>query len=115
MDRRATLALLLGQKKATRKVAKKSAKTTAVLNGLIPYTGPWGFEQAAHLMRRTTMGPNYALIKGAENLGLDATVANLLADYPLPDPPLNPSFQNDIDVPVGRPGLRRPIPDRQLP
>ena len=100
--------MLLGQKKTTQKVAKRSAKTTVVLNGLIPYTGPWGFEQAAHLLRRTTMGPNYTLLKEAVDLGLDATVANLLADYPLPTPPLNPNYQDDPEVPVGGTWIEAP-------
>ena len=108
MDISATLETLFGQKKTTRKVVKKSAKTSAALSGLAPYTGPWGFEQAAHLLRRTTMGPNYAMLKEAETLGLDATVSNLLADAPLPDPPLNPNYENDPNVPIGETWIDAP-------
>jgi hypothetical protein len=84
-----------------RKSAKRKAATSLTLSGLTPYSGPWGLEQAAHLLRRTTMGPNYARIKEAAALGLDAAVEALLADYPMPAPPLNPNFQDDPDVPVG--------------
>ncbi|MBK7336594.1 MAG: DUF1800 domain-containing protein [Saprospirales bacterium] len=111
MDRRATLAALLGRKTSSKKGAKTRAMSTAVVTGLTPYTGPWGFEQAAHLMRRSTMGPNYALIKEAQNLGLDATIAALLADTPMPDPPLNSNNNNDPNVPIGETWIDAPYSD----
>jgi len=108
MDRRATLAALIGRKPHSPKGKKTIAKTSAVVSGLTPYTGPWGLEQAAHLMRRTTLGPNFARIKEAVALGLDATVNALLTIGPLPGPPLNPGFTEDIDVPVGETWISAP-------
>ena len=111
MDRRATLAVLTGRKTASRKGVKTIAKKTAVLSGLTPYTGPWGIEQAAHLMRRTTMGPNFNRIKEAMALGLDASVNNLLSVNPLPGPPLNFDYPGDIDVPIGETWVDAPYSD----
>lgn len=100
--------MMLGRRTASRKASKSKVASSALLTGLTPYNGPWGFEQAAHLMRRTTMGPNYARIKEAANLGLDATIDALLADYPLPLPPLNPNFQDDPNVPIGETWIEAP-------
>lgn len=43
-----------------------------------PYTGPWTFEQAAHLMRRTMFGATYQQIQSAVTNGMNATVSSLL-------------------------------------
>lgn len=94
MDRRSTLATFFGKRLAT-------AALPVVTSGLTPYTGPFEFQQAAHLLRRTTFGPNFDMIKTAVASGLDATLAALLADQPMPEPPLNPNFPDDPLVPVG--------------
>lgn len=95
MDRRTTLATLLGQKK------KVFSVEPPVNSGLAPYTGPFEYEHAAHLLRRTTFGPPYAQIRKAANAGLDATLTELLAGSTLPAPPLNYNYQDDQFVPVG--------------
>ncbi len=99
MNRRDSLATLLGKKKS-----QKTTTTSMAVTGLTPYTGPWEFKQAAHLLRRTTFGPNWGQIQDAVNDGLDATIAQLLTLTPLsqnPDPPINYYYENDPDVAIG--------------
>lgn len=106
MNRRSTLTTLLGKSTKTdaqHLVRNRTAKGTyfTFSSGLDPYAGTWGYEQAAHLLRRAMFGPTYAQIKQAAADGLEATVAKLLAAKPLPAPPLNPDYQDDPYVPVG--------------
>ncbi len=107
MDRRATLSTLLGRPKQA-----DQEKPMTVNMSLDPYAGPWAFEQAAHLLRRTIFGPTYSQIKDAVQNGLEATVNSLLADQPLPDPPVNYYFQNDPNVPVGETWIGQPYDDQ---
>lgn len=72
-----------------------------VLSGLEPYSGPWEYEQAAHLLRRAAFGASRANIRLAVDQGLAATLDQLFADLPMPEPPINHSFENDPNVPVG--------------
>ncbi len=102
MDRRSTIATLLGRKKAT---AQKAATAVA---GLEPYTGSWEQEQAAHLLRRTTYCANYENINEAVANGLDATLDQILADKPMPEPPLNHFYILDPNVPVGQTWIDAP-------
>ena len=93
MDRRTTIARLLGQKSTD--AALKSAASldsAAVVSGLVPYSGPFGFDQAAHLLRRATFGATYQQMKDVANMGLDAAMELLLAVPAVPDPPVNPNF-----------------------
>ena len=54
--------------------------TTITLNGgLEPYTGPWDYEQAAHLLRRTTFGVKKAHLEELMGLTMDAAVDKILA------------------------------------
>ncbi len=105
MDRRATLHTLLG---------KKSDRSTTLRplvplgSGLEPYTGPWEYEQAAHLLRRTMFGPRHQEIKTAAAAGLQATVNQLFTELPLPDPPINYNFENDPNVPIGATWVNAP-------
>lgn len=77
-------------------------------NGLEPYAGPWSFEQAAHLLRRTTFGPNLDRIKEAMERGLEGTLAQLFREEPLPDPPINYYYQNDPFTPIGETWIEQP-------
>ncbi len=106
MDRRTTLATLLGRKART----EAERPQALVTSGLEPYTGPFGYAEAAHLLRRTTYGPSHQQIKDAVAAGLEATVAQLLADEPMPDPPVNPDFEEDPWVPVGETWVDKPYP-----
>lgn len=105
MDRRARLATLTGQWPEARSerisAAAPPSAIFAVTTSLAPYDGPWGIEQAAHLLRRTSFGPPYRLFKEAVEKGLEATVNELFSDRPQPGPPINYYFENDPNVPVG--------------
>ena len=57
-------------------------------NDLSPYTGVWGDPQVRHLLRRSMFGLPYTQYQAAIALGsMNAVVAKLLADSPLPAEP----------------------------
>lgn len=87
---------------------KASTTTLPLTTGLIPYTGPWTFELAAHLLRRTTYGPTLTNIKWALDQGLEATVEKLFEEIPLPDPPVNAFYPGDPNVPIGETWIEEP-------
>lgn len=115
MDRRATLATLMGKRK-TNSPSKDQVVTAPIaaktLNtGLDPFAGEWTFEQAAHLLRRATFGPSIATINEAVEVGLDATIAQLFAELPLPSPPINYDEEQDPYVPIGQTWVDSPYND----
>lgn len=102
MDRRTTLAKILGQKRSDNSAKTSSATSMAnAFSGLAPYAGPFGFEQAAHLLRRTTFGATYQQVKDVANSGLDAAIDLIFEPKPEPEPPLNPNFVDDPGAAVG--------------
>ena len=56
--------------------------------GIGAYSGNWGKEEAAHLLRRTTFGANSEMITQALSLGREAVVDLLLQDLADPNPPV---------------------------
>ncbi|MFK7773874.1 MAG: DUF1800 family protein [Saprospiraceae bacterium] len=106
MNRRASLALLMGKEKKT--ISKSTTATATVTNTFDPYTGAWGFEQAAHLLRRTTFGPTYAQMKQATSDGLDATISLLFESQPLPADPIYYNFENDPNIANGESWVDEP-------
>lgn len=109
MDRRATLATFLGKKTKATAVDKSAKMVSAPVNtGLDPYTGPWEFAQASHLLRRTMFGATYAQFKEAVEMGLDGVINQLFADLPLPAPPLNYNYEEDPNVPIGETWIDAP-------
>ncbi len=72
-----------------------------VTAGLEPYTGTWGRDEAAHLLRRTIYGPTQEEISDMVTLGIDGAIAQLISDRELPAEPLNPDYLLDNRVPVG--------------
>ncbi|MBC8083666.1 MAG: DUF1800 domain-containing protein [Hymenobacter sp.] len=70
------------------------------LAGLAPYTGAWGYTQAAHLLRRATFGPTRAEITTAAGQSLTQVMNRLLTAPAAPAPPVN-GFTNDTSVAVG--------------
>lgn len=56
--------------------------------GLEPYTGAWGFEQAAHLLRRTTFNCRRQDILSLVSKGMNGAVDFLFTPQPLPQPPI---------------------------
>jgi uncharacterized protein (DUF1800 family) len=106
MNRRASLALLMGKQKKS--VSKLTAAAVTVTNTFDPYTGAWGFEQAAHLLRRTTFGPTYAQMKQATSDGLDATISLLFESQPLPADPIYYNFEDDPNIANGESWVDEP-------
>jgi uncharacterized protein (DUF1800 family) len=53
--------------------------------GLGAYTGTWGYPQAAHLLRRSMVGPRESEIQQAVADGMSATIAKLMQPFE-PDP-----------------------------
>jgi uncharacterized protein (DUF1800 family) len=102
MDRRATLATLLGRSTTEEPTAVDAFTLSPPPSaGLAPYAGKWEFAQAAHLLRRATFGPSYAQINDVVKQGMKATVDQLLKVNPLPSPPINLDYTTDPQVPVG--------------
>ena len=77
------------------------ARTTSTL---APYTGAWGYAQAAHLLRRCLFGPTRAEIQTAVGSNLTAVLNGLLTAPAVPAPPVNVSA-TDTSVPIGQPWI----------
>ena len=106
MNRRSSLAVLLGKKEKT---APKARTTT--LGTLAPYTGTWSYEQAAHLLRRSMYGPTYAQINQAVADGLQLTIDQLFLPQPLPAEPIHFYNNPDPDASIGQTWVNGGIPD----
>ncbi len=88
------------------------ATTVALAGGLDPYTGPWEYEQAAHLLRRTTFGLKKQDVELLLSMTMDEAVNHILnvpADPPSPpinnyynQDPGNPDGYEDPVVPIGQ-------------
>ena len=81
--------------------------------GLTPYVGPWGPEQAAHLLRRVTFGVKKAQIDQLTALGSAGAAVDFVLTVPQTPsaPPVNnynnPDF-TDPDVPLGQTWVNAP-------
>ncbi len=106
MNRRTSLSTLVGKTSKVKSKTKTAAKVG--VSGLDTYTGPWNFEKAAHLLRRSTFGPNFHQILAVVDDGLESTINQLLAPLPLPSPPINYFSTDDPDVPLGETWLNVP-------
>jgi uncharacterized protein (DUF1800 family) len=51
---------------------------TPISLSMSPYSGPWTFSEASHLLRRTMFGATYQQIQSAVSNGMNATVTSLL-------------------------------------
>lgn len=71
------------------------------MSSLNKYTGPWNDHLAAHLLRRTTYGVPYATIKDFGKKSMDQCVNSILQPIPAPAPPINYTYADDPDVPIG--------------
>ena len=75
--------------KTTEEIAPKQdlhphhlSRTTAGLEPYIPSTDqPWNYSRAAHLLRRTMIGPKDREIRDVISLGLDKTLLQLYIRY----------------------------------
>ncbi len=93
-----------GISKFANKTLPKVARTTA---GIEPYSGPWGFDQVAHLLRRTMFGATKSDIQSMLGLSMNQVVSQLLLDSSAPNPPVNTNSA-DIDVPIGQTWVNSP-------
>jgi len=75
-----------------------------------PYTGPWTFDHAAHLLRRTIYGPTKARIKQAVDEGLEGTLDTLFGPPPPVNPPVYYDFENDPYAGIGETWVGEYIP-----
>ena len=106
MNRRSSLAVLLGKKE---KAAPKIQTTT--LGTLAPYTGTWSYEQAAHLLRRSMYGPTYAQVNQAVTDGMQMTIDQLFLPQPLPPEPIHFYDNPDPDAALGETWVNGNIPN----
>ncbi|NNE29974.1 MAG: DUF1800 domain-containing protein [Saprospiraceae bacterium] len=102
MDRRATIATLLGKQTQQRTTAATSA------GSLAPYTGPFDRAAASHLLRRVTFGANYDQIRQAETEGLATTIAKIFTQDPEPQPPINHRYESDPGCAIGETWIDQP-------
>ena len=107
------LSRLPGSESVERPSHQASTSMRSPISGTLdPYTGEWDYLQAGHLLRRTMIGPTKAQIEEAVENGPDVIIAQLLADQPLPDPPINYFYQEDPFTPVGETWINSPsIPE----
>jgi uncharacterized protein (DUF1800 family) len=89
------------------KTLPKVARSTA---GIEPYAGPWGYDQVAHLLRRTMFGATKSDITSMMSLTMDQVIAQLIADSAAPPPPVNTNSA-DVDVPIGQTWVNYPKND----
>lgn len=88
------------------------AERITLLGGLTPYNGPWGYAQAAHLLRRTSFGLKKSDLDALIPLTMDSAVNTMLtvATNP-PAPPVNnynnPEFTDPV-VPLGQTWINQP-------
>jgi len=68
--------------------------------GLEPYAGTWGYDQVAHLLRRTMLGAKKSDVVSMMSHTLDEVIDILLTDISEPSLPLSTSSA-DPDAPVG--------------
>ncbi|HEY6192851.1 MAG TPA: DUF1800 domain-containing protein [Bacteroidota bacterium] len=80
------------------------ARTTA---GIEPYSGPWGSDQVAHLLRRTMFGVTRSDIQSVTGLSMSQIVNQLLLDSAAPNPPVTTN-STDVDVPIGQTWVNSP-------
>ena len=83
---------------ANKALPKGLARTTSTL---APYTGTWGYAQAAHLLRRSLFGPTRTEILAAAGSNLVAVLNTLLTPAATPAPPVNVSAI-DTSVAIGQ-------------
>ena len=81
---------------------KKIPRFPRQIAGLEESSTEWNFEKAAHLLRRTTIGPTYKETTESVKDGLDKTLRKLLDDTPKSfNPPQNFLDEEDPETPLG--------------
>ncbi|OWY17653.1 DUF1800 domain-containing protein [Sphingobacteriales bacterium UPWRP_1] len=96
-----------------RTAAPPPAAPRQLQSGLAPYTGNWGFAEAAHLLNRTTFGATLQNINTLLAMNLSNAVDMLLNPAVTPPPPpvnnYNGDVINDPDVPLGETWVNAPF------
>lgn len=105
MKKRSFLNVLLGNTEA--EISKETYSSNVSLE---PYSGPWNFQLAAHLLRRTTFGPSKADIDLAVSQGLTVSIDQLLIPKEEIDPPIYYKYESDPNVPLGETWIDAVIP-----
>lgn len=76
-----------------------------ISSGLAPYTGVWGYDQASHLLKRTTFGASRQHMSQLLGGTLSDAIEQLLySNSPIPAPPINnynSAELSDPTVPLG--------------
>ena len=106
MDRRATIATLMGR--SNEKQSEVTSAAATAVGGLTPFSGTFDRQAAAHLLRRVTFGPTRAQILQAEADGLAATIAKIFTPPPVTDEPINHRFANDPNCTIGEVWVDKP-------
>jgi len=78
---------------------KTLPKLSRLRTGLERYDGPMSESHIRHLLKRCLFGVSYPDLAWAEGRSLDAILDQLLADQPLPSPPLN-FYQETVEDPA---------------
>ena len=74
---------------------------TDVNTALAPYTGDWNTSTAAHLLRRTTMGPRLDEINEFARLSTPQAVDRILEKLPAPPPPVMHRSEGETVIRIG--------------
>jgi uncharacterized protein (DUF1800 family) len=74
----------------------KDLQTTAnLVSGLDLYTGPFGFSEAAHLLRRISFSFSREQVNQAVSDGFTLTMSKIMSQQSMPEPPVYYNFNND--------------------
>ncbi|WP_168797564.1 DUF1800 domain-containing protein [Neolewinella litorea] len=74
---------------------QSSQRFSTVIAPLTTFSGAWDRQKAAHLLRRTVLGPRIDEINRAQRDGLSRTIDLLLSPIAVPPPPVK--YRNDDD------------------
>src|SRR5688500_1950241 len=94
MNRRAFLTNPLSSNPRSNNGFSRPVKPLA-LTGLEPYTGPWTYAEASHLLRRTMFGAKRADVEAVLTKTKDQAVDMLLAPPPASNPPTPINYVGD--------------------
>ena len=93
----------LRRDKVLRSANKKLPSFPRFIAGIENDTGAWNFEKAAHLLRRTTIGPTLEEINKSVEEGLEKTLEKLLDTSEKNfAPPINYQDEEDPETPLGQ-------------
>ena len=92
----------LRRDKVLKHANQKEPTFPSFIAGLESYSGNWNFQMAAHLLRRTTIGPTIEEINKSVEDGLEKTIEKLLDENRINiDPPINYQDDEDPETPLG--------------